>query len=310
MVGRIAYPSPLHMTAALSRPLRSALYLPASNPRAIDKARLLPADVIIFDLEDAVAPDAKDAAREHLLAAFAQGGFGSRRLVIRVNHPLTPYFDRDVQVAMACAPHAILVPKISNPVDIGQACLGMVRTAPDASKRPALWAMIETAEALTGLAAIAQAGLAAPVPLQCLVVGTNDIARETGVSMLDQRQYMVPWLMNIVLVARRYGLAVLDGVWNDFRDTTGYEAEVTQSKAMGFDGKTLIHPSQIEAANAVFAPSAAEIGEARAIVEAFEQPEHAGAGVINLGGRMVERLHRDMARRVLSLDEAIRAARI
>jgi citrate lyase subunit beta/citryl-CoA lyase len=296
------------MSSVTSRPHRSALYMPANNVRAIDKARTLPADVVIFDLEDAVAPDAKESARANLLEAFRQGGFGARKLVIRVNHTTTPYFDRDVEVAVACAPDAILVPKVSNAQDIATSCAAISRHVPAGTRAPALWAMIETAEALTGLTAIAQAGQTASVPLECLVVGTNDIAKETGVSTGAGRMYLLPWLMDIVLAAKRHGLVVLDGVWNDFKDMSGFDDEVRQGKGMGFDGKTLIHPTQIDLTNSVFAPTAREIADAHAVVAAFARPENAGAGVINLEGRMVELLHLEMARRTLSLETAIRAA--
>lgn len=289
-------------------PRRSALYLPASNARALEKSRSLPADVLIFDLEDAVAPQARAQARENLVAAFAQGGFGNRTLVIRVNEPDSADFALDAQAAMQCAPRAILLPKVSDPTDIGRACLGLLQARPESTHRPALWAMIETPKSVLHLAAIARAGVTAPLPLECLVVGTNDLSKETGVAAHNQRQFLLPWLMHIVLVARCEGLTVLDGVWNDFRDTAGFEAELAQSRAMGFDGKTLIHPTQIDAANTVFAPSAAELEEARAIVAAFARPENAAAGVINLNGRMVERLHRDMALRMLRLADAIHPA--
>jgi citrate lyase subunit beta/citryl-CoA lyase len=287
-----------------ARPRRSALYLPASNPRAIDKARSLPADVVIFDLEDAVAPGAKEQARENLAQAFGQGGFGGRQLVIRVNHIETPYFEADLDLAARCQPDAILVPKVSDAESLARIA-GRI-AARGFQRMPALWAMIETTRGLVRLGEIV-APLPAGLPrLTCLVVGTNDIARETRVSMADGRAYMLPWLMAIVLAAREQGLSVLDGVWNDFRDIAGYERELEQSRRMGFDGKTLIHPSQIEGANAAFGPSADEVAEARQIVEAFAQPEHAGAGVINLDGRMVELLHLEMAQRTLQMAGAIR----
>lgn len=293
------------MSIDQSRPNRSALYLPASNARAIEKARQLPADVIIFDLEDAVAPGMKDQARENLLKAFSDGGFGRRRLVIRVNHVDTSFFERDSEVAAACGPDAILVPKVSSGKNMADFAERLA--ARGFARQPALWAMIETAEALTKLPEIATAGATTAPRLECLIVGTNDIARETGVSMGYGRAYFIPWLMNIVLTAKVHGLTVLDGVWNDFRDISGYQSEAKQSQLMGFDGKTLIHPSQIDFANEVFAPSAAELDEARSIVEAFARPENVGAGVINLDGKMVELLHLEMARRTLSLHEAIRA---
>lgn len=294
------------MTTAISyKPYRSALYLPASNLRAINKARTIDADAIIFDLEDAVAPQAKAVARENLIQGFAEGSFGKSHRVIRINQIDTPYFADDLAMLERCAADAILIPKVSSGENAA-VIAGRIR-ALSLPAVPRIWAMIETPEALLNLTEIAIAGQADDPPLECFVVGTNDIAKETGVSADDGRACLLPWLMNIVLVARRYGLRVLDGVWNDFRDMHGYEREVRQSRMMGFDGKTLIHPTQVDLANQEFAPSKEAVAEARAIVEAFARPENAGAGVISIDGKMVELLHLEMAKRVLSIDAAIRA---
>ncbi len=294
------------MTRPANSPRRSALYLPASNARAIEKARSLPADVIIFDLEDAVAPGAKAQARQALVEAFAQAGFGHRETVIRTNEIGSDDYALDLAAIARCGPAAVLLPKVSDP---GQ----VERFAADAASAGlaegiASWFMIETVAALMNLPAIVAAGRRARPVLDCLVVGTNDIAKETGVSPDNGRACLVPWLMSIVLTAKHQQVAVLDGVWNDFKDMAGFEAETRQGRAMGFDGKTLIHPTQVALANEVFSPSASALADARLIVEAFRDPAYANAGVINLDGRMVERLHLAQAQRLLAIDEAIRAS--
>jgi citrate lyase subunit beta/citryl-CoA lyase len=309
------------MSTDQARPRRSVLYLPASNPRAIEKSRDLECDTIVFDLEDAVAPAAKDEARKNLLAAFQAAGFGTRETVIRTNAIGSDDYLNDLQTIATCAPDAVLLPKVSSPTDLiafardaRQAGLKLVRSAATESDGDivpsdhipsgvAVWAMIETVAALTGLHQILEAN--SVVALDCLVVGTNDIAKETGVSPGNQRLYLMPWLMGIVLAAKQHQISVLDGVWNDFRDTRGFEAETMQSLAMGFDGKTLIHPSQIEPSNRIFSPSAQAIQEAQEIVAAFSLPEHHRAGVINLNGRMVERLHLEQAQRLLAIHQGI-----
>jgi citrate lyase subunit beta/citryl-CoA lyase len=293
------------MSATQFRLLRSALYLPASNQRAIEKSRSLLADVVIFDLEDAVAPDLKAMARANLIAAFGSGEAPGRSVrVIRVNAMDSRFLDDDLDTIGACRPDAVLLPKVSAEMDLVEFTRRM--TDHGAGSVPALWCMIETAQGLTRLNDIVRAGLHAKPRLDCLIVGTNDIARETGVSLLEQRRYMVPWLMSIVLAAKANGVSVLDGVWNDFKNATGFEDEARQAQGMGFDGKTLIHPSQIDFANAAFAPSSQAVDDARAIVAAFADPANAGSGVINMDGRMVELLHLEMARRTLESAEAIR----
>ncbi len=292
--------------APAARPRRSVLYLPASNARAIEKSRSLAADAVVFDLEDAVAPAAKPQARENLAAAFTQGGFGHRETVIRTNEIGSDEYLEDLRLIVRCRPDAVLLPKVSSVEQVRRFAADAQAMALPSGLRS--WFMIETVPGLMQLDAIAQAGTQAGPSLACLVVGTNDIAKDTGVSTESGRAYLVPWLMSIVLVAKHRQVVVLDGVWNDFKDMDGYAAEVRAGRAMGFDGKTLIHPTQIELANEVFSPSAQAIADAQRIVEAFRLPEHANAGVINLEGRMVERLHLVQAERVLRIDAAIRAA--
>ncbi|MFS8976264.1 CoA ester lyase [Cupriavidus necator] len=295
------------MTMNKTAPRRSVLYVPATNTRATEKARNLPCDVIVFDLEDAVAPAMKGQARDNLASAIAAQPFAAHETVIRVNALGTAEFDADLRAAAACGADAILLPKVDTGADLERfaEAIGAIANGP----APKLWAMIETASAIHHLDGILQAGQRRQVQLDCLVVGTNDLAKETGVYPGDNRAYLLPWLMSVVLAARRYGMDVLDGVWNDFGDRAGFDNEVLQSCRMGFDGKTLIHPSQVDPANAAFTPSDAAIAEAQAIVAAFARPEHAAAGVINLDGRMVERLHLAQATRLLARLDAIRARR-
>lgn len=286
-------------------PLRSALYLPATNRRAIDKARILPADAVIFDLEDAVAPEAKDEARRNLEKAFADGRVASGINVIRVNALGSDELAADLETVRRCAPNALLLPKVSRRqdlVEIRQRIEGGGEGA-----RLSLWCMIETAQGLLRAADIAGAAADPRWPMECFVIGTNDIARETRVSAGEGRRYLLPWLMSAVLAAKANGLAILDGVWNDFKDAQGFDAEAAQGRGMGFDGKTLIHPTQIEPANRAFAPAPEAIAHARAVVQAFADPAHASKGVINLNGQMIELLHLEMAQQILRMGEIIRA---
>lgn len=292
---------------ARPRPLRSVLYLPASNERAIEKARALPADAVVFDLEDAVAPAARSQARRQLSDAFAKGGFGRSLTVIRTNTIGSPDCRDDLAVVAQCRPDAVLLPKVSSAEEVN----AFARDAQAAGLAPqtTCWFMVETVAGLVNLSEIIRAGLATRPRLDALVVGTNDIAKETGASADDERRYLLPWLMQVVLTAKHYRVSVLDGVWNDFRNTAGFESEARQAQKMGFDGKTLIHPTQVEPANAIFSPSPAALDEARAIVDAFDRPENADAGVINLGGKMVERLHLAQAVRLLAIAEQAQADR-
>ena len=277
------------MTAVSDRPRRSALYLPASNARALAKARELPCDVVILDLEDAVAPEAKGEARA-AAAAAAREDWGGRELVVRVNGLSTPWGEADL-AAVAGAPFdAVLAPKIAGPGDLDAyaAALG---------GRP-LWAMVETAAALFALEPIA--ARARDTGLAALVVGTNDLALETGWRLAPGRAAFLPALAMTVAAARLHGLAVLDGVFNGLDDEAGLAAECAQGAELGFDGKTVIHPRQIEAASSAFQPSEAELAHARAVVAAFADPAAAGRGAVRLEGRMVERLHLAAAERLLS----------
>ena len=281
------------------RPRRSVLYMPGSSARALEKAKSLPADSLILDLEDAVAPDAKEVARAQVCEAASSGEYGDRELVIRINGLDTPWGVDDLAAAAEARPDAILVPKVSSP-DVLQAA---EQALADADPQIALWAMMETPLGVLNAEAVASAG----GRLACMVMGTNDLAKDTRASLDSARFGMVAWLSICVAAARAHGLAIIDGVYNAIGDADGLAAECAQGRLLGMDGKTLIHPTQIAPANAAFAPSAEEIAAARAVIEAFEQPEHMSAGVISLNGRMVERLHAEMARRTLALAEAIGA---
>ncbi|MEE1656636.1 CoA ester lyase [Microvirga sp. CF3062] len=285
------------------RPRRSALYMPGSNARAIEKAKTLATDVVIFDLEDAVVPDAKAQAREQVCAAVRAGGYGKRELVIRINALETAWGEADLAAAIAAAPDAILVPKVSSVEMLAAVGLRLRRLG--AAERIRVWAMIETPLAILNAELIASAAHDVDTRLACFVMGTNDLAKDTRARLLPGRAAMLPWLMTALAAARAHGIDILDGVYNSLSDAEGFRAECEQGRDSGFDGKTLIHPDQIAAANEIFAPSAEEVTSARALVAAFEQPENAGKGAISLNGRMVERLHAEMATRVLALAEAI-----
>ena len=286
------------------RPRRSVLYMPGSNARALEKARTIPADTLILDLEDAVAPEAKELARRQVCDAVRSKAYGGRELLIRVNGLGTPWFADDVQAAVAAGPDAIVLPKASSAADIGHLTLALAQAgAPQAGALKALgvWAMIETPRGVLNAAEIASAGPA------CLIVGLNDLFKETHAEPDANRTAAQYWLSHIVTVARAYGLDVLDSAYNNFRDTDGFRRECLQGRMLGFDGKTLIHPDQVAAANEVFAPPVAEVEWARKIIAAFSRPENRGKGVIDLEGRMVELLHREMAKRTVAIADAIAA---
>ena len=282
------------------RPLRSVLYMPGSNARALEKARTLPADGLIFDLEDAVAPSMKATARQQVAAALQEGGYGHRFIVVRVNGPDTDWHEQDVRAAAAAKPGAILLPKVETP-DMLRAAAGDIAAA--GGEGIAIWAMMETPRAV--LRALDIAEVAADIPLAAFVMGTNDLARETGASLAKGRAAFVPWLMACVAAAKANGLEIIDGVFNDFRDAAGLRAECEQGRLMGMSGKTLIHPAQLAAANEIFAPSDAEVAWAEKLAAAFAAPENAGRGAIEVDGRMVELLHLQMAERTLALAKAI-----
>ncbi|WP_260598954.1 HpcH/HpaI aldolase/citrate lyase family protein [Sphingomonas endolithica] len=276
------------------RPRRSALYMPASNVRAIAKARTLPVDTVILDLEDAVAPAAKLEARRQAIEAVQVGGFGSREIVIRINALDTEWGSDDLLAVVEAAPDAILVPKVQGAGDIAACQLQLDRMASPVG----LWAMIETCTAILNIAQIA--ACAKDSALACLVLGTNDLAKEIGIAAEPASPVIRPALAQTVIAARAYGLTVLDGVSNDFEDEQAFTAACALAVAYGFDGKTLIHPRQIDICNRAFAPSVAQLDDAARIVAAFAQPENAGRGAIRLDGRMVELLHLEQARAILA----------
>ncbi len=282
-----------------ARPRRSALYMPAANARAIEKARDLPCDVVILDLEDAVAPDAKEIARQQAVEDVKAGGFGRREVVIRVNGLDTPWGADDLAAAAAARPDAILAPKVSSAADVA---------AYDAALSGAtrLWVMIETCASLFALDAIAACTGASR--LDALVIGTNDLAKEMRCRLTVERAPLVGPLSLSVAAARAHGLVILDGVYNGIADADGLARQCAQGAEFGFDGKTLIHPGQIEAANTAFSPAPDEVHWARIIVAAFDSPENASKGVLRVEGRMVERLHMVEAQRLIAVADAIAAA--
>jgi len=285
------------------RPRRSVLFVPGSNSRALVKAMTLPVDGVILDLEDSVAPDAKGLACRQVMDAVRADGFGPREIFVRVNGVGTPWHADDLAAAVEVAPDAILVPKVGRAEDV--LMMGASLRGLGADARTGLWAMIESPLALLNVAAIAATAEDPTVPLAGFVMGTNDLARETFTRIVPGRSPMVPWLMSCVAAARAYGLAILDGVYNDLGLMDGFAAECVEARDMGFDGKTLIHPSQIAPANAAFSPSPDEVAQARKVITAFELPENADRGVIDLDGRMVERLHAEMAKCTIAIAEAI-----
>ena len=281
------------------RPRRSVLYMPGSNARALEKAATLPADALILDLEDAVAPEAKELARRQVCEAVRDRRFGKREVIIRVNGLDTPWGGQDMAEASKAGPHAILVPKIDDGTQVRAAEAGMA-SAPAGC---ALWLMIETPRAIFNALHIAGAG----DRLACLVMGTNDLVKEMRARHTPGREALFAALNLTVMAARAHGLAVIDGVYNDIADSAGFAAACSQGRAMGFDGKTLIHPSQVGPCNEAFSPDAGEIEQARAILAAFALPENQGKGAISLNGRMVELLHAEIARQTVALAEAIDA---
>ena len=287
------------------RPRRSVLYMPGSNARAIEKARTLPVDGVILDLEDAVAPDAKAAARDQVVAAVKAGGFGAREVFIRVNGIDTPWHADDLSAAAHAAPDGILVPKVGT-VDtlerIGQRLMDM-----KTDLKTRVWAMVETPQAIFNINALAAEAHDSETRLAGFVMGTNDLAKETRARLVPGRQPMLSWLAHCLLAAHAHGIDILDGVYNDIGNAQGFVDECAQARDMGFDGKTLIHPNQIEPCNAAFSPTDEEVAQARNIIAAFDRPEDKDKGVVAIDGRMVERMHAEMARRTVAIAEAIKA---
>jgi len=285
------------------RPRRSVLYMPGSNARALEKAKTLAADALILDLEDAVAPDQKDEARAQVANAVKEGGYGNREITIRVNGFTTPWYADDIKAAATAGANAVLVPKVSTADDIKKASDDLKAAgAPDSLK---LWAMMETPLAMLNAGDIAAMGSTTSPRLTCFIMGTNDLAKDTRARLTATRLPMLTWLSTCIAAGRAYGIDIIDGVYNDFRNEEGFAAECAHGVDIGMDGKTLIHPGQIAPCNEAFSPSADEIDWARKIIAAFEQPENAGKGAITVDGKMVELLHAEMARRTVAIADAI-----
>ncbi len=282
------------------RPRRSVLYMPGANERALEKAAGLPADALILDLEDAVAPDAKAEARHRVCEAATSGRYGAREVAIRVNSAGTAWHDDDLRAVAEAGPAAVVVPKVDSAATVHH-----VEKALDAggATATAVWAMLETPVALLRAEEICSAS----ERLTVLVMGTNDLAKELRAEHVPGRQPLLTGLGLALISARAAGKVILDGVYNDIKDAEGFEAECRQGRQMGFDGKTLIHPSQLEPCNRVFAPAASDVERSQRIIDAFEQAEADGRGVVTVDGRMIENLHVDQARRTLALVAAIAA---
>ena len=276
------------------RPRRSVLYMPGANARALEKARTLDADALILDLEDAVSPDAKELAREQVVAAVTAGGYGPREVIVRVNGLDTPWGADDLRAVHGIGANGVLIPKVNGPEDI-DAAAGLLKDEP-------IWAMMETPDAVFAAQSIARH------PLLCvMVMGTNDLVKELKAARMPGRAPLLTALQLSLLAARGAGCIAIDGVYNDIKNVQGFAEECAQGRDFGFDGKTLIHPSQIGPCNEVFAPSAEDVVQARDIIAAFDAPDATGKGVITVGGKMVELLHAEEARRLVALADAIAA---
>jgi citrate lyase subunit beta / citryl-CoA lyase len=282
------------------RPRRSVLYMPAANERALDKAKDLPADALIFDLEDAVAPDAKDTARANAVAAASSGAYGHREVTIRCNGLDTQWGAHDLAAAATSGAAAVVIPKVGSVADVNSVAAQL--DAAGAPATMAIWPMIETPAAMFQVRDIA-----AHPRVAVLIMGTNDLAKELRARQVPGRHALVPHLATALLAAREAGKVIVDGVYNDVKNLDGFRAECLQGAEMGFDGKTLIHPGQVDIANEVWAPSDAEIDHARRVIAAFDEATAEGRGVITVDGRMIENLHVDTARRVLAVADAIAA---
>jgi citrate lyase subunit beta/citryl-CoA lyase len=283
------------------RPRRSLLYLPGSNARALEKARTLACDGVILDLEDSVAPDAKAAARDQVIGALSAGGFGRREVVVRVNGLDTPWGEDDLEALAHAAPDAVLVPKVQDSGDIARYDARLSGYP----ERVQLWAMIETCRSLFHLDSLA--GASRTSRLACLVMGVNDLAKEMGAELEPGRAPFLAALSLSVAAARAHDISIVDGVFNGLEDPAGLEQECRQGRTFGFDGKTLIHPSQIETCNRVFSPSPEQIAWASAVADAFGRPENAALGAIRVDGKMAERLHLAQAERILAIQAAMAA---
>ncbi len=289
------------MSAPVIVPRRSVLYMPGANERALEKAKTLPADALILDLEDAVAPDAKGAARERVCAAASSGSYGRKEVTIRVNAIGTQWHDADLAAVAAAGPAGVVVPKVSSAADVH--AIEAALEAGGAPERTRIWAMLETPLAILDAREICTAS----ERLAVLVMGTNDLAKELRSEHVPGRAPLVTAMSTAILAARLGGKEILDGVFNDVTDVDAFTAECRQARELGFDGKTLIHPTQVQPCNTTFAPSAQEIAAAQEVIAAFEDAERAGRGVVTVRGRMIENLHVEQAQRVLAVAEAIGA---
>ncbi|MGJ0508053.1 MAG: HpcH/HpaI aldolase/citrate lyase family protein [Methylocystis sp.] len=286
----------------ISKLKRSVLAMPGSNARALEKGKSLPADVLMFELEDGVAEAAKETARAQVAEAVRNGGYGARQIVVRVNARGSEWYKADVAAVAPTGPDAIVIPKVNSRDDILKAAADIVAAGAPLGTR--LWAMIETPRAIFDIEKIASAADDPASRLEVLVLGPNDIAKSTRARLTPGRPALTPWLSAGVLAARVHDIEIIDGIYNDFTDDAGLRREAEQGRDMGFDGKMLIHPSQIGPVNEIFAPSADEVAFARRIIAIFDEPENLEKGVVQIDGKMVERLHLDIARRTLALMEA------
>jgi citrate lyase subunit beta/citryl-CoA lyase len=284
------------------RPRRSVLYMPGANERALEKAKGIPADALILDLEDAVAPDAKAAARERVCAAATSGEYGSREVTIRVNGLDTAWHADDLRAAAAASPAAVVVPKIGSAADVH--AVEKALEAGGVADHTAIWAMVETPAAIFRAQEIASSS----ERLTVLVMGTNDLAKELRAEHVPGRAPLLTALSLCLLAARAEDRVILDGVYNDVKDVPGFAAECAQGRELGFDGKTLIHPGQVDPCNEAFAPTAEQVGNAREVIAAWEEALAAGKGVATVNGRMIENLHVETARRTLAVHQAITGA--
>ncbi len=284
-----------------TRPRRTVLYMPGSNTRALEKARTLATDALILDLEDAVSPDAKSTARDQVADAVAAGGFGHREVLVRVNGADTEWFEADIAAVAAAPPDGVLMPKVSSAADVAGAEAALA--AAGAPGDLPLWAMLETPRAVLDAAAIASAS----DRLVGFVMGTNDLAKELRAAHVPGRAPLLTSLAWCLLAVRDAGKTIVDGVYNDLDNAEGFAAECRQAVELGFDGKTVIHPRQLDACNAAFTPTDSEVAHASRMIEAFEAARAEGRGVVTVDGKLIENLHVEEARRTLAVVEAIAA---
>jgi len=287
------------------RPRRSILFMPGSNPRTHEKARTLAADAFVFDLEDTVMPDDKARARERVGAAIKAGGFRGREVAVKVNDRITPWGKDDIAMVAAVAPDAVIIPKVTSPGDIMHAAKDL-RDA-GAPEHTRLWAMMDTPLSVLNADSILRTAADPAARFEVVIMGVNELSKETRVRLAPGRMGLMPWLSTCVAAARAYGLDILDGVYNEISNTDGFRAECEQGRELGMDGKALIHPSQIEACNEVFAPPPEEIDWAVKVIAAFSAPENAAKGVLKLDGRVIERSHEQTALRTVAFAKAIAA---